>query len=36
MAISGWIELVIGWVLGLQGNPWNNFSGGYCEGGMEE
>ena len=28
MADMGLIELVIAWVLGLQGNPWNNFTGG--------
>ena len=29
MGIMNVIEFVIAWVLGLQGNPWNNFTGGW-------
>ena len=28
IGMTSMIEIVIAWVLGLQGNPWNNFSGG--------
>lgn len=28
LGVTCLIEFVIAWVLGLQGNPWNNFSGG--------
>ena len=28
IGMTSMIEFIVAWVLGLQGNPWNNFSGG--------